>query len=414
MGRATAPIFFSFIWVDHMAIKSKLLKAPLVKLDSDNLKAEVMKKTALKSSLFTSDSSEKLINIDISNLTNLEAYDRDGKLNQVFESSKKIGDVLYKRFDGNEDILKGLSSLKSLAADGTNFAKSLEGGFDSISNNVKGYVNQLNDAAGDIKGKVGSVKSTVAGLTGNFTADVGNIGGNLMDKAKQMAMINPDSLNFVQDATSEIIRVIDGNPKDITSYSNLVDMLGNLTGIPIIKDIVKIGYESALIGAAFSELIRSGDHDSYESYRDNVSPHVYAQAVLYSIPSVAHTGELSALVTLLRNTSPKDILAHHPEFIKIFMANFKSPRNTEVTDLKSYVNDVVTQLNRIDPNWYRYRLANGTYINDLTPFTNLSGSGYEIFCLHDQLGYLAQLAPAHKEIPVESVIRSQFPLAVSI
>lgn len=405
-----------------MAIKSKLLKAPLIKLDSDSLKAEVMKKAALKSSLFTSDSSEKLINIDISNLTNLEAYDRDGKLNQVFESSKKIGDVLYKRFDGNEDILKGLDSLKSLAADGINFAKSLEAGFDDISNNVKGYVNQLNDVASDIKGKVDSVKSTVedgvqnavAGITGNFTAAVGNIGGNLMDKAKQMAMINPDSLNFVQDATSEIIRVIDGNPKDITSYGNLVDMLGNLTGMPIIKDIVKIGYESALIGAAFSELIRSGDHDSYESYRDNVSPHVYAQAVLYSIPSVAHTGELSALETLLRNTTPKDILAHHPEFIKIFMVNFKSPRNTEVADLKSYVNDVVAQLNRIDPNWYRYKLADGTYINDLTPFTNLSGSGYEIFCLHDQLGYLAQLAPEHKEIPVESVIRSQFPLAVSI
>ncbi len=324
--------------------------------------------------LFKTDNTEKLEVADAYDVAN------ERPINKVYQASKKKAVELYDRAGGTRGIATGLANLVQAKANGADGARLMEQGLGMFGTSSSGLLRTL--------------------------------GGGVLDKAGKFVGMNPETVGKIKRVGDGLITTVsNGNTGDIGQYGNVVALMGELSGKPELAEMVNIGFESAVWGAAFAEANSFGSYDYYDTVRSHVDPDVYHQAVIYSLPSVATSGSLEAVKQALRALSPEVILANQPGFIEMFFSQFKLPEPQPI-DMAAYSNDLVDTLTQLDRYWYTYSPDTTPVVYDLKNLTKVTPDALRVLSIHPVVGPLVQIAPHFQQVSVAEVIRSQFPKMV--
>lgn len=321
--------------------------------------------------LFKADNTEQLEVADAYDVTS------ERPINKLYQASKEKIEIGYERVGG----AKGL---------------------------VTGVVRLMDDKKAGIKGT--DLLERGLGMFGvNGRAVLRSASDGIIDKAGAFVGLDPSMTTKVKRTADDAIRIVSsGNTRDISQYGSVVSLIGDMTGDPALTEQINIGFESAIWGATFAETNSYGAHDYYERVKAHVDPAVYTQAVIYSLPSAATSGSLEAVQQVLRALSPDVILANQPDFIPMFLSQFKLP-NPHPTDLEAFGVEVVTALSTLDALWYTYKHESIDPVYDFKYLTKATPDAIQVLSTHPVLGPLIQLAGFFPEKTVAEVIRQEFP-----
>lgn len=302
--------------------------------------------------------------------------------------------------------------------------------FDSVKKSASAAATAVFDRAGGITGLINGVdrlldakKQGIAGVDllnqglGMFGSSAGALlrtaGNGILDKAGEYLDIDPTLATKIKNAGESVMDIATlGDLSQISQYGELTELMGALTGNEEIARVINVGYESAVWASVFAQSNQYGVYSSYSRVRDSIDPDVYRQAIILSIPSVASSGSLDALQSVLEVVTGDVLISRQPSFVKIFLSAFDLP-STVTSDLATYSNTVVSVLNQLDPGWYHYTLVSGEVIYDLEALTNASDDAINLLALHDEVGKLIQVAPDFPVRSVADIIRDEFPMMVT-
>lgn len=323
--------------------------------------------------LFKTDNTEKLVVGD--------AYDISSSrpINKIFDAAKGGATKLFDRAGGISGIASGMQSIIAAKMSGATGKQMLEAGLGMFNTSTIGI---LRDASNGI-----------------------------LDRAGTFLDLDPAMVDRVKSAGSDVAnRMQYGGFDDFSSYGSLTTLIGDMSGYPDMAKYVNIGMEAAVWGSALSQTIDYGQYQYMDNVKQYIDPEVYRQALIYSIPAVATSGSLEAVLELLKQLTPAEVYANKPDFVKNFLQRFKLPE-VPPADLIAYGVQVVTTCNQIQSRWYRYTRGNED-IYDFKCLTTASEDAQRLLQLHAELGPIVQIAPHFPETSVDDVIRHQFPLMV--
>lgn len=323
--------------------------------------------------LFKTDNTEKLAVGD--------AYDISSTrpINKIFDAAKDGASKLFDRAGGINGIASGLQSIISAKMSGATGKQMLEAGLGMFNTSTIGI---LRDASNGI-----------------------------LDRAGTFLDLDPSMIDRVKSAGSDVAnRMQYGGFDDFTSYGSLTTLIGDMAGYPQLAEYVNMGMEAAVWGSAISQTIDYGQYHYMDDVKQYIDPEVYRQALIYSIPSVATSGELTAVTTLLGQLTAAEVYANKPDFVKVFLQRFKMPQ-TPPADFVAYSREVVNTCSQIQTGWYTYKRGAET-IYDLTCLTTASEDAQRLLQLHPELGVIVQIAPEFPEQTVDENIHQQFPLMI--
>lgn len=325
--------------------------------------------------LFGADSTDKLEVVD--------AYDLDNSrpINKLYEASINKSEALYERAGGAVGIIDGTDRILVAKESGSSGAELLEMG-------------------------LGILGSSSAGI-------LRTVGSSVIDKAGEFVDLDPSMSTRIKDVAGNIVNVVtNGDPKAISNYGELASLVGDLSGSPELAHYINVGYESAVWAAVITDAVGYGDSSLYKNLRGKVDPEVYYRALIYSIPAVASSGSLEALVNLLQELEPEVIMANNPDFIEVFISSYRIDKS-KVSDIQAHVHQTSVVLDGLDATWAKTVVNHDKVIYNLAILSLLKEEGYSAFCLHSELGPAAQLARVYKTEPVATVLREQYPRMVT-
>lgn len=325
--------------------------------------------------LFKSDNTEQLTSADAYDITSTRP------INKLFDAAKGVGSSLIDRAGGIRGIANGITSI----------ARSKAYGLDG-----KGLLEQ----------SLGIFGTSSAGII--RTAGVG-----ILEKAGGFLNIDPSTIANIKNATDSVATQVQyGDFSDIGSYGDLVALMGSLTGNEALAEYINIGYESAVWGAVLSEAVGYGADDYLSRVKEYIDPAVYHQSLIYSVPAVASSGDLSALSHLRQELTVDEILAAKDDFIKIFLMSFKIKRPmTETMDV--HATTLFTAMSELDGRWYLFD-RNGTDIIDMKYMAYMSKDAQAVLELHPVIGFAVQMAPKFPDKTAGDVVRENYPLMVDV
>lgn len=325
--------------------------------------------------LFKTDKTEKLEAAD--------AYDISSTrpINKVYDAAKDGAQKLYDQAGGRQGLANGIQNLIIAKTSGATGRQLLEQGLGMFSTSTMGILKSA--------------------------------GNGIFDKAAEFIDLDPETVGKIKGTGEQLFnRLQYGDPRDLSNYSELTTLLGDLTGNEEYAEYFNIGIESAVWGSAISKTIEYGQYDYIGNVKEYVDPAVYRQALIYSIPMVASSGSLEALKELMKQLTPDVILAGKPDFVKTFLTQFKIPPELPVT-MEVYSTDLVNTLTALDNQWYTFQRQSEQSIVDLTYLAVASADARALFELHPVLRPYAIAAPHAPELSVDEVIRKQFPMMVT-
>lgn len=324
---------------------------------------------------FKTDKTEKLEAVDALDVSNTRP------INKVFDAAKEGASKLFDQVGGTRGVQTGITNLIIAKTSGATGKQMLEQGL---------------------------------GMFGTSTMGILKTAGNgIFDKAAEFIDLNPETVNKVKAGGEQLFNRLEyGDPSDLSNYGDLTTLLGELTGNEKYASYVNMGLESAVWGSALAKTVEYGQYNYIGDVKEYIDPAVYQQALVYSVPMIASSGSLVAVQELMKQMTADVALSNKPDFVKTFLMAFKTPTDLTVT-LETYANDLVDTLTRLAGPWYSYQRQPDEVITDLTFLSVASPDALKLFELHPVLSRYAIIAPYAVELPVEDVIRKQFPMMVT-
>jgi len=327
----------------------------------------------ISSPLFKSDATENLEAVDAYDISNTRP------INKLFDAAKGIGNKLIDRAGGVRGIANGIQAIAQAKASGLSGRQLLEQGLSVFGTSSAGIIRTAGDS--------------------------------ILGKAGAFLELKPETIGKIKSATNQVAnQIMYGDPSDISNYGELAGLIGSLTGNDEIAEYINIGYEAAVWGAVLTESIEYGSSYYIGDVKQYIDPTVYRQALLYSVPAVASSGDMTALDQLLDQLNPDEIMAEKSDFVRTFLSRYTLP-SPLTASLEGYSDDLYNKMAQLDSRWYLYSLE-GTDIIDLGNMISISEDGKKVLQLHQELGPWVQLAPEYAEKTVGELIREQFPLLV--
>ncbi|MCY1285061.1 hypothetical protein D9M68_20560 [compost metagenome] len=329
----------------------------------------------IASPLFKTDASEKLAATDVYEISNTKP------INKIFDAAKGMGERLIERGGGVRGIASSITNIIQLKSAGATGRQLLESG-------------------------LGMFGTSAAGI-------LKTVSGDILDKAGTYIDLDPELVGKIKSAGSEVVYQVQyGDPTDLSRYGELTSLIGSMTGLPELSEYVNIGYESAVWGATLSNAVDYGSSYYISDVKESVDPAVYRQALIYLTPSVARSGDVNALDQLMTNLNIDEIMAAAPDFIFMFLTNFKMPTSITVS-IELYAIEFFNKLALLDSRWYLYN-RNGVDIVDMKYMTTMSDDARRLFETHSVIGVAVQMAPKYPEVSTSEVVREQYPLMVDL
>lgn len=325
--------------------------------------------------LFRSDASESLAAVD--------AYDiaSSKPINKLFNAAKDVSGSFIDRAGGVRNIAQGITNIVQLKSAGATGRQLLENSLGIFGTGAAGIIRTASDG--------------------------------ILNKAGEFIDLDPSLVAQIKStAEASTYQTQYGEPDDLSNYGELTALIGSLTGNSELAEYINIGYESAVWGAALTEAVNYGSSYYIGDVKQYIDPDVYRQALIYSIPAVASSGDLTALEQLTNQLTADVIMSNKPDFIKTFLIQFKVPTPLPVTPLE-YSFELAQAMSLLNSRWYLYDRA-GTDIFDLQFLSGASSDARKILELHPTLGPVIQVSPGFPEASVGEVIKEQFPRMIDI
>ena len=316
------------------------------------------------------------------NLEAADAYDitNNRPINKIYESAKSGVRDLIERAGGARNIGNSISALVQMKQAGYGGKELLQA-------------------------SLGMFGTSVAGL-------LKTTGGAVFDKAAAFIDLDPSIVEKVKIGGNYVADALEyGDPSRLGDLQGLVGIMGDMGLDPNTLEMINIGVESAVWGAALAGASSLNLFDYFDAVRDNTDPDVYYQAVVFALPTVAGMGSLQGLDAMLSAVGAENILVNQPDFIQIFISNFTIP-TPQPADLKAYGVELANKLKLIDRNWYTYQRGEETII-DFKYMSTPSRDAIRVLELHDEIGPAIQIAQGYPEIAVSDSLREQFPMMVA-
>lgn len=316
------------------------------------------------------------------NLEAADAYDitNNRPINKIYESAKSGVRDLIERAGGARNIGNSISALVQMKQAGYGGKELLQA-------------------------SLGMFGTSVAGL-------LKTTGSAVFDKAAAFIDLDPSIVEKVKIGGNYVADALEyGDPSRLGDLQGLVGIMGDMGLDPDTLEMINIGVESAVWGAALAGASSLNLFDYFDAVRDNTDPDVYYQAVVFALPTVAGMGSLQGLDAMLSAVGAENILVNQPDFIQIFISNFTIP-TPQPADLKTYGVELVNKLKLIDRNWYTYQRGEETII-DFKYMSTPSRDAVRVLELHDEIGPAIQIAQGYPEIAVSDSLREQFPMMVA-
>lgn len=325
--------------------------------------------------LFKTDKTEALEAADVYDISSSKP------VNKLYDAAKQGASKLFDAAGGRIGVQNGIQNIISAKINGGTGRSMLEAGLGMFNTST-----------------VGILKSA---------------GNGLFDKAAEFMDLDPSMAARIKGTSEGVFnKIAYGDASDLSGYSDLVSLMGSLTGNDEWAGNINTGLESAVWGSALSQSVKYGQYNYLKDVKVHVDPAVYQQALIYSVPAVASSGSLEALKNLMSELSNDKIMFTKPDFVKVFLSQFSLP-DPMTTSREAYANDLVSTLSLLSPKWYLYTRQPTQEIVDLTYLQTASKVALTLLELHAELGVYAIAATVVTEQSVEESMKEQFPMMVT-
>lgn len=173
---------------------------------------------------------------------------------------------------------------------------------------------------------------------------------------KYGGLFGADINNYIQDGFN-LYKV----GKDVAhgDLNSLMAVAGKFTGQSGLSKFLDLQAEAAWIGAIVSKAQQMGVPEIIKSIKDKVKDaKSFRRNLAMNARYNASSGDTRMLDLVTQVLEGRSILAENPDFIELYLANYKLPENYEKAKFDEYRNKVLDILYRVDANW------------DKTPFNN--------------------------------------------
>lgn len=325
--------------------------------------------------LFKTDKTEALEAADVYDISSSKP------VNKLYDAAKQGASKLFDAAGGRIGVQNGIQNIISAKVNGGTGRSMLEAGLGMFNTSTMGILKSA--------------------------------GNGLFDQAAEFMDLDPTMANRIKSTSEGVFnRIAYGDPSDLTGYSDLVSLMGSLTGNEEWASNINVGLESAVWGSALSQSVGYGQYNYLKDVKVHVDPDVYQQALIYSVPAVASSGSLEALKTLMGELSNDKIILTKPDFIKVFLGQFILPDPMSVTR-ETYAIDLVATLESLSSKWCLYSRQPSQEIVDLTYLQTANKTALALLELHPELGAYAIAATVVTEQSVEESMKEQFPMMVT-
>lgn len=278
--------------------------------------------------------------------------------------------------------------------------KNLEKGLSTVTKVLGGDKSFINDLK---TGMVGDLL-TSAGFGESAVDFAGALmsGKDPMSALDSLARNNPD-LKVIMDGVDVVIAA-----KDIDSIDDLLKVAGQISGMPVIGDILQIGPHLSVIKGLVDKANFFGIPELARALIDTVTDKDEKKTLeLNSALGAAQGSNLDMLEGLLNKYGSSNLKGLYPSLVKTTLTNYRYPDNkTEPTLALSSA--LINLCNRIDPNW-RFTMRDGVQIDNTDCFNRLSKDAKELFLFDPVTRDITLLATDYPESSLMGIAQRQYP-----
>lgn len=226
----------------------------------------------------------------------------------------------------------------------------------------------------------------------------------LASLAKYGGVFGANINNYIQDGMN-LYKIAKGvNPKDLSS---LLGAAGKILGKDGLGKFLDLQAEAAWLGALVSKAQQLGVPSLLQKLQRKIKDsQQYRRDLTRNLRYNASSGDTKMLDLITQVLEGKSIIKEHPDFIQLYLANYKFPEDYKFEKMEEYRNKVLDILYRVDPHWDKVEFGN-EWIYKTEPFVKASKDARLLFLGTEWQDTLV-LASSYPQQPVASLLKNQY------
>ena len=198
----------------------------------------------------------------------------------------------------------------------------------------------------------------------------------IMSLQKYGGIFGADINNYIQDGVN-LYKV--GKEVAHGDLTKILSVAAQITGQSSLLKFLDLQAEAAWLGAIVSKAQQMGIPELIKKIQGKIKDaKAYRRQLAMNVRYNASSGDTRMLDLVTQVLEGKSILAENPDFIELYLANYKLPESYEVSKFDEYRNKVLDILYRVDTNWDKVAF-NNEWVYKTSPWIKASKDVHLLF-----------------------------------
>ncbi|MGG4591708.1 hypothetical protein ACLPJK_25975 [Pseudomonas aeruginosa] len=197
------------------------------------------------------------------------------------------------------------------------------------------------------------------------------------------------------------------NTRDYGYNMDYLGVLQQVLGNETVFKAMDLEAEAALISTAINGAMELGLPEVLDMVRDRSSnEYSWKKAYWNSTPEIVYSANLTAIDTLVENTSGDAVLGRAPDSVATILSNFSLERETTPDQYPTKAQALIATLSKIDANWDTYRRSASSSVINFGIFSDISADAKTVLSTVDKYQVAVLMAGQYSSVPIAQAVES--------